>query len=503
MTDRLAAWLEELDRQPLPIPASHYAGLHAALSDSRRSLREIADQLQGSPTLALSILREANRAESARDNPAESLEVALSRLGLARASQLLKTLPSIQDAEMPRVLGQMLLISQHAMQQASGLFGARLARLWQEIHWGSLLTMAPVWALANARPQLLEQWQQRVLVQGEPTLRVERELLGMRLLPICLALAERWRLPQWVIQGYRLLACDRRLLVRALRIARDHQSPLLQQQQLDAQPDLARWLTQPANCTLLANGLAIAAHQSWDGPHMLRWQRLTGLYLGQPLTEVQQQVHMLAAQSARLHARPPLWHPAVALIWPWQASRWRAEAAPPPPPSAEALAEWRQHCAELLREPRPFSNVVQLTACARDALRACGLQRMLLLVADRTQVHVLAQQSAGLEPGQEKLQLEIASSPLLKKLFQQPALLRIGPNNQDQLLPALGEPLRQLFPGPHLLLRSLGNGSRVVMLVLADLGGQPFSDLHAQAFAKTAQCTERAIQQFGSQRHTE
>ncbi|WP_204275470.1 hypothetical protein, partial [Enterobacter hormaechei] len=81
---------------------------------------------------------------------------------------------------------------------------------------------------------------------------------------------------------------------------------------------------------------------------------------------------------------------------------------------------------------------------------------MLLLVADRTQVHVLAQQSAGLEPGQEKLQLEIASSPLLKKLFQQPALLRIGPNNQDQLLPALGEPLRQLFPGPHLLLRSLG-----------------------------------------------
>lgn len=502
MTDRLAAWLEELDRQPLPIPASHYAGLHAALSDSRRSLREIADQLQGSPTLALSILREANRAESARDNPAESLEVALSRLGLARASQLLKTLPSIQDAEMPRVLGQMLLISQHAMQQASGLFGARLARLWQEIHWGSLLTMAPVWALANARPQLLEQWQQRVLVQGEPTLRVERELLGMRLLPICLALAERWRLPQWVIQGYRLLACDRRLLVRALRIARDHQSPLLQQQQLDAQPDLARWLTQPANCTLLANGLAIAAHQSWDGPHMLRWQRLTGLYLGQPLTEVQQQVHMLAAQSAP--ARPAA---AVAsgggldLALAGQPLACRSGAP------AAALGGSPGRVAAALRRVAPRAQPVQQRRAAHRLCPRCAarlrLQRMLLLVADRTQVHVLAQQSAGLEPGQEKLQLEIAGSPLLKKLFQQPALLRIGPNNQDQLLPALGEPLRQLFPGPHLLLRSLGNGSRVVMLVLADLGGQPFSDLHAQAFAKTAQCTERAIQQFGRQRRTE
>ncbi|MEG6558989.1 histidine kinase, partial [Pseudomonas aeruginosa] len=79
--------------------------------DSRRSRREIADHLQGSPTLALSNQREANRAESAPDNPAESLEVALSRHGQARASQLLNTLPSIQDAEMPRVLGQKQLIN--------------------------------------------------------------------------------------------------------------------------------------------------------------------------------------------------------------------------------------------------------------------------------------------------------------------------------------------------------------------------------------------------------
>lgn len=376
MTDRLAAWLEELDRQPLPIPASHYAGLHAALSDSRRSLREIADQLQGSPTLALSILREANRAESARDNPAESLEVALSRLGLARASQLLKTLPSIQDAEMPRVLGQMLLISQHAMQQASGLFGARLARLWQEIHWGSLLTMAPVWALANARPQLLEQWQQRVLVQGEPTLRVERELLGMRLLPICLALAERWRLPQWVIQGYRLLACDRRLLVRALRIARDHQSPLLQQQQLDAQPDLARWLTQPANCTLLANGLAIAAHQSLGRAAHAALAAPDRPVPG-PAADRSPAAGAHARRAKRAPARPAA---AVAsgggLDLALAGQPLACRSGTPPPPSAEALAEWRQHCAELLREPSPFSNVVQpppvpAMRCAPAACKGC------------------------------------------------------------------------------------------------------------------------------------
>ncbi len=106
---------------------------------------------------------------------------------------------------MPRALSQLLLISRHAMQQASGLFATRLARLWQEIHWGSLLTLAPVWALATAHPQLLESWQQRVQVYGlgRCSSEVEEELLGMPLLPICRALADRWRLPQWVIQGYR------------------------------------------------------------------------------------------------------------------------------------------------------------------------------------------------------------------------------------------------------------------------------------------------------------
>ena len=445
MTDRLAAWLEELDRQPPPIPASHYAGLHAALSDSRRSLREIADQLQGSPTLALSILREANRAESARDNPAESLEVALSRLGLSArepTSEDPAEHPGCGDAQGPR--------ADAADQPARHAAGQRPVRrapgqalagnpLGQPADHGSGLG-------AGQRPPAVAGAMAATRAgTGEPTLRVERELLGMRLLPICLALAERWRLPQWVIQGYRLLACDRRLLVRAPRIARDHQSPLLQQQQLDAQPDLARWLTQPANCTLLANGLAIAAHQSWDG-RMLRWQRLTGLYLGQP-PDRSPAAGAHARRAKRAPARPTA---AVAsgggldLALAGQPLACRSGA--PPPPSAEALAEWRQHCAELLREPSPFSNVVQLTACARDALRACGLQGCCCWwpIAPRyTCWRSRAPDSNG--PG------EIATGdcqrPAAEETVQQPALLRIGPNNQDQLLPASANPCANCSPG--------------------------------------------------------
>jgi hypothetical protein len=152
--ERLADWLSLLEELPLPVPQEHRDDIRRALNDSRRSIRDISDLLQDCPTLAFAILREANSAPSARDNPAESLEVALNRLGLARVTQLLDRLPSVPEAQMPRALSQLLLISRHAMQQASGLFANRLARLWQEIHWGSLFTLAPLAAAGLGRPGL-------------------------------------------------------------------------------------------------------------------------------------------------------------------------------------------------------------------------------------------------------------------------------------------------------------------------------------------------------------
>ena len=73
-----------------------------------------------------------------------------------------------------------------------------------------------------------------MLCEGEPGLAVERELLGVPLLKFCLQLAEQWRLPSWIIHCYQLLLNDRRLLVKALHIARDNEHPLHQQQILDA-----------------------------------------------------------------------------------------------------------------------------------------------------------------------------------------------------------------------------------------------------------------------------
>jgi len=489
----IPAWIKALDDAPLPAFAGVHGKVRLALRDSSKSMRQIAELIQDSPVLALRFIQEANRGIG-DSQPAESLEVALSRIGLQRAEALLARIPAMEAADMPQPLRQLVLISRHASQQANGLFAARLARLWQDIHWGSLLFLSPAWALIGAYPHLLDSWEQRVLVKGEPASRVERELLGGSLLELCLRLAEHWRLPDWIIQGYRLLGTDRRRLIKALHIAHDNEHPLHQQQMLDADPDLRRWLTLPSNTIVLANGLALSSHHSWSGVHSLRWQRLAGLYLQVSLADLQQMVHQQAATSAREIGRTDLWHPAQGLLWP-TGTRFQVLRAAPVASDAD-LAEWREHCRRLLSEPTPFSNVLQLTATASQALSCAGMQRTLVLLFDRKQNRLVAQQSAGLPSDAARLTLIPEQSQIVRRLLEKPAQLRLQPANMAQFSALLPGSLKALFSGEHLLLRSLGIDGRVLMLVVSDQNGAPFSDTTLQTFAKTTQCIERALATF-------
>ncbi len=489
----IPAWIKALDDAPLPAFAGVHGKVRLALRDSSKSMRQIAELIQDSPVLALRFIQEANRGIG-DSQPAESLEVALSRIGLQRAEALLARIPAMEAADMPQPLRQLVLISRHASQQANGLFAARLARLWQDIHWGSLLFLSPAWALIGAYPHLLDSWEQRVLVKGEPASRVERELLGVSLLELCLRLAEHWRLPDWIIQGYRLLGTDRRRLIKALHIAHDNEHPLHQQQMLDADPDLRRWLTLPSNTIVLANGLALSSHHSWSGVHSLRWQRLAGLYLQVSLADLQQMVHQQAATSAREIGRTDLWHPAQGLLWP-TGTRFQVLRAAPVASDAD-LAEWREHCRRLLSEPTPFSNVLQLTATASQALACAGMQRTLVLLFDRKQNRLVAQQSAGLPSDAARLTLIPEQSQIVRRLLDKPAQLRLQPANMAQFSALLPGSLKALFSGEHLLLRSLGIDGRVLMLVVSDQNGAPFSDTTLQTFAKTTQCIERALATF-------
>lgn len=492
----LDTWIKQLDSLALPVPAIAHAKVHAALDDSRRSLREIADLMQDSPALVLSVLREANLHSGGLAEPAESLEVALNRLGLARTGILLRRLPSVEMHSIPVALRQLQLISQHAAQQAYGLFANQLGRLWQDIHLGSLLFLAPLWPMALAHPKLLEEWELRVIHKGESAKVVEKALFGVRLLRLCQALAQHWQLPIWVTQGYTLLIGEQRNLAKVLRIAHENDDPLKQQQQLDDDLPLRRWFNQPANTILLANGLALSAQQGWNTAHNLRWQLLTSLYLQQPLNDLQRQVHQSAATSARQHATPGVWHPAEALLWPWDARRVPDGLLPAPSPTAEALHAWRKHCSDLLAEPSIFTNAMHLTTCARDALLASGMQRVVILMIDRKADCLRVHQTAGVDKAAASMLIPYKESTVLQRLLAQATQLRLTASNNAQFSALLPPQLRSLFSGENLVIRSLACNGKVLMVVVADQGGGPLSEVTVQAFGKTGQCIERALTTF-------
>ena len=230
-----------------------------------------------------------------------------------------------------------------------------------------------------------------------------------------------------------------------------------QQNRLDDDPTLRRWLNATGE-----HGVAgqwpgvISAQQAWDSPHAERWHHLTGLYLQMPMDEVQQQLHRQAVTSARQHAMPDLWHPAVALIWPWGIKRSHAGFAPAPAPTAEDLVKWRRQCAELLMQPSRFANALHLTTSARDALVACGMRRVMILMADRTHANLRVHQACGLPTAATSLNVPVNQSTVLQRLLSQQAQLRLTPANNAQISALLPASLRSQFEGEHLLLRSTG-----------------------------------------------
>ena len=81
----LEGWIKLLDGVRLPVPQVSHDRVCKAIADNRSSLRDIAELMQDSPALALSIIREANRhTHGSMTEPAENLEVAINRLGLKR-----------------------------------------------------------------------------------------------------------------------------------------------------------------------------------------------------------------------------------------------------------------------------------------------------------------------------------------------------------------------------------------------------------------------------------
>lgn len=504
----LNEWLILLDRTALPVHTGQKERVQRVMARSSSSLGEISRAVSEAPSIALILFREANRSRNSLSEPAHSLDAVLKRLGMARCTALLGSLMDESRVPIPANLRQVWLIGQHANRHANALFAHKMARLWQEIHWGSLLFLSPLWPLLTRHPELLEIWEQRVLGNREPARRVEQELLGVPLVSLCHALAERWSLPQWIIDGYATLAGNPRIIGRALHLARMHDQPLEQQRRLDEQKDLNTWFGQPANSIVMANGLAVAAHNSWGDNNSLRWQRLISLYLHQPLEDVQQKLHQTSVEHARYLGPTNLWHPARALIWPWATRRIQPApvpvAAPKPakapagqpdsdtPQSSFDFARWKSQAQQLVR-PSQFRNTLQLLNHYANMLKHGALSRVLILSINNGSGQLAPVCQLGFRFTLQKSLTDRSTNPVFRHIMRHGEPLHIHSHNFNQISDHLERTFLDGLASQNLLAGCIRHKEKPVLLIIADAWNQPIQIESIKAFAASNRYLEQAL----------
>ncbi|MCL5041445.1 MAG: hypothetical protein M1440_03065 [Gammaproteobacteria bacterium] len=509
----------------LPIDQQQRDRLIKRLDDNMLSFTELSNSILQVPVAALTICRAAGEAVRRRDGDVLNLEQACNLLGTQRIGQLLRALPVQPLAEQPLGFRQMLSISEHALTQARGLFGQRMARLWQELALACLLFMSPSWVLVYQRPELFREWENWHLGISAGKGRAPAQLLGSeQLLELSQQLVEDWNLPLWIRQGYRSLIDSRRLMVKALHIARDSEHPRDQQMALDADTRLLRWLTRPDNSLLMANGIAVGAHHDWSAQHTLRWQQFIALYLGCSLTEAQSATHEHAVTSAQNQAtQADLWLPAQALLWPPGARRQPTTLVPPAPktarrsnatmkagstatrpttpPPADA-ATWRRQCVLLKQTPSPFKNLPSLLDCSLLALsQGLGIPASWIALYNgrNQQLVVAAAQHDDSDLRRLGKELGDARQESWDWLRSNPCL-NLDAQAQQQLSNRLPASLKTLLANqPGHLLPLLSNG-RLIGMLLVHSGTTLLSGKRQQALLKTAECLSQALVTFSSRR---
>src|SRR5690606_40612285 len=128
------------------------------------------------------------------------------------------------------------------------------------------------------------------------------------------------------------------------------------------------------------------------------------------------------------------------LVWQHPGGRNPGSRAAAPAPDRQA---WLRHC-QRLRQPGSFRNAVQLLDCARDALVACGLSRLLVLVANRDHSQLLIRQSHGLQPAPVYAAVSCQDDGILSRLLRKPARLLLDSANLTRLASRLPSPLPEI-----------------------------------------------------------
>ena len=148
----LEAWVKLLESVRIPVPKHSHDRVIAAINDSRRSLRDIAELMQDSPALVLSVMREANHPANASQAELDKFGALANRWWDPQGPQ--RPLHELNPARLGYVAGRVTLAGARVLDVGcgAGLLSEALAREGAQV---TALDLAPE-LIDVARLHLLE-----------------------------------------------------------------------------------------------------------------------------------------------------------------------------------------------------------------------------------------------------------------------------------------------------------------------------------------------------------
>ncbi|MCW8885194.1 MAG: HDOD domain-containing protein, partial [Motiliproteus sp.] len=464
------------------------------------SLAKLVPVIITDPVFTLHLIRLANQLNRNADTQANTVELAVSTLGLNRIRSLCQSLPVIKmnNASVPhKQYFHAIDNSYHAATQAVSLCRFPGDSVINETRIAALFYGVGHWALWRYAPQQMSEIKIGIYEDKKDVVLAENDVIGCTVQQISEGLVEAWGLSKLGVEALKhTTSPDTEMLDQLHRFAEEGESSFDEEQLRD----IKQLLNANFYPVKLANWLALTVPYGWYKSKSRRLIEIISDFLKQPEDKTISQLHQNCVQSSReFHIDGLMNSAALMLLLPSKqvlnyrmeskaASRKKqaieqpkqvAKSKPKTAPTVTQIADgfrskekFQELATQLLKKPDLYPTdreiYVDLVRGLRNGL---GLSRVSIFEVDEqgTMSPVLQSGFSDNDPMRRfTLNLEVPS--LFKKLSQKSLAVWMADHNREQIRSELPERFKACSNQKSFVLMSLARGGKTVAFIYCDHG---------------------------------
>lgn len=497
----LQAWTQFLAEKPLPVKSQTIQRLKTALTEPSNSLHQLASIIATDPAFTLHLVQKANKLNQNNENEANSVDLAVSIIGMDHLIALIDEVPIIKmnpNSIPHRWYYRSLDTSLHAAFQAEDFCLFPNAKVVADTKLAAMFYAVGHWALWRYAPLEMSAIKDAVFRQKKTLVQAEQSILGCSIQEISAFLVEHWQLSALAKDALKqtLLPEEETLTLLHTFIAEPNSLPD------DQQTTLRRLMSSKHYPVTLANWFVQTVECDWNSQQSQLVQQCIADVLK---TDVDQSRLCLLENTlavSRIAQTGGLLSPAAQLLMlpsthhiPYEMSNAKAETAQKTTektPKKNTITKknsstknnylvddsfknkelFQQVCRKLLLQEGGCDSVKEVYKALIHGLKeALGYQRVCLFKVSKDNIISTAALNGFDEHAAiRRFSQEIAVPGLLNKLSKKTSTIMMNAENRQQLKQQMSERLKSSTHQTSFALMSAHHNNRPILLVYADHG---------------------------------